>query len=156
MNKFNIMTEDQVVLSYLNCYDSIEEEEIRSCTSLFETLNENTLEIGNYAENGFIKRGVKVKAAVKKYRAINTYDISQSIRMYTDLKDLLFVKSLTTLSNVLPYLSTDDRFCLTTMFRGMSELKRGIGQSLEIDGQKIFPIYNYKESETKKTLVKKQ
>lgn len=156
-NKFGVITDDLTVLLYLECYSNIEIDEIRICTELFNLLDKNTIEAGNYPEEGFVKYGVKILPADKKFRANKAIDFSTPVQMYTDMKDLLFFKSLHSLSGVLPYLNADDRACLNNLFNGMKPgLNKGIGEFKEINGQKIIPIFNYKKQEImKKPPVKK-
>lgn len=154
-DKFGVKTNDATVYLFLECYDGIEMDEIRSCTELFKLISENTLEFGNYVDDGFIKRGVKILPAVKKHRANNMMEV-RPIQMYTDSKDLLFFKSLQAFADALPYLNADDRFCLDNLFDGMARLGKGIGEIIQSGDKKVLPVYNYKKSVIeKKAPVKK-
>ena len=145
-NNFNIKTTDQTVLEYLKCYDTIELEEIQILENLFPMLKTHQFINGSYyTKDGGICRAIQLVPSQKESRAINSLYLGK-ISFFDDEKEMHFLRSLSALSDVLPFVSNQDRICLNELFSSMSGFKRGIGKIIDINGNKYLPIFNYKKS----------
>lgn len=144
-NNFNIKITDETVLRYLECYGHIDLEEIEILRNLFPMLKDHKLTEGSYDKNGKTCMAIVISPSPKTHRAINLLGLS-SITLGKDDKDMCFHQSLIDFEKVLPYVSSEDRICLNTLFEGMSKLDRGVGKIFEINNERYLPIYNYKKS----------
>lgn len=144
-NKFNIESNDKIVLEYLKCYDHIDLAEIQILCNLFPMLENHGLEISNYVKDGKICRGVKIFSSQKEYRALNLLKL-RNMSICSEEKEVYFWRSLLAFAEVFPYVSSEDRTCLNILFEGMSKYDRGIDEIVEISSESYLPILNYKKS----------
>lgn len=149
MSKYIVKTDDSTVNGYLECYDHMNIDEIKIMTKVFDKLVDHELYSGNYLtdQDKFIRSGIRIEEKKKKYHAFNKVEMSQQdlIRMYDgNEKDVYFYRSVASLLNATPYLSSDDRFELDFLFQGFIELNRGIDEFVEYNGDLYLPVCNNK------------
>ncbi|MCM1371077.1 MAG: hypothetical protein NC181_04250 [Clostridium sp.] len=147
-----INTDDFTIKLYLECYssNSITIEEAKIMNDLFYKLKNHELEDAQYTdENGFIQNAIKIIKKDKNFKAINIEEINSDIDENANKKDIYFIKSLSTLLSVMPYISPNDRACLNSIFDGMIEFKQGISEIKKVNDELYLPRYNYKEKTMK-------
>lgn len=147
--KIIFKTDDETVNDYLACYDSINIDEIKILTSLFDKLENYELSSGRFLdeEEDYIRYGIKLNKKEKEYHAMKRIELSQEqfINMYdNDDKNVYFYRSVSTLIKVCPYISINDRIQLNNLFDNLSRLERGIDELVEANDALYLPICNNK------------
>lgn len=154
MNKFlGLESKDRYVnytiKNYVECYEDLSADSIKTLTELFTTFKTHQLSIGNVLVDKKPLQGVKLTPIKDRPTRRNSDDLAKQLTFLgneinlSEKKETLFYQSISHLCNAVQYLGTNEMVELNVLFQNIHNYKQTLNDAIENNSSVFYPYNRY-------------